>query len=80
MLDRLRALAIDTPAALSPGYIRTVREALGFTQAQFAQRLGKSTVTIKKWEAGTLRPGAQAVRKVADLVDRSGREGVVLAG
>lgn len=79
LLDRVRALAMKTPTAPSPAYLRTVREALGVTQAAFARRLGYSTITIKKWESGARKPGQQAVRQLQKLIDHATRKGVVLA-
>lgn len=77
-VDRLRALAMRSDVAPSPAFIATVRQALGLTQAAFAQRLGKSTITIKRWEAGTLRPGTASVRQLRKVLDEATRRGVVL--
>lgn len=77
-LDRVQVMAMDTPPEPTPGYIRTVREALRLTQAEFAKRLGRSTITVKKWEAGDARPGKEAVARLRRLVDRASRRGVVL--
>ncbi len=78
LLDRLRAMAMATPARPTPGYIRTVRGAMNLTQADFAAVLGYSTISVKKWETGAARPGTEAVERIRRLVDRAGRRGVVI--
>ena len=76
VLDKIQVLAMKTPPKPSPGYLKTVRAALGVTQADFAQRLGYSTISVKKWETGNARPGAAAVKKIQKLVERCGRAGL----
>jgi len=80
LLDRIQAMAQKTPTSPSPGYIKTVREALGLTQPAFARALGRSTVSIKKYEAGDTRPGKEVVQRLQRLVDKATQRGVVLAG
>ena len=77
-LDRVQVMAMETPPDPTPGYLRTIREALRMTQAEFAKRVGRSTITIKKWEAGDARPGKEAVTKIRRIVDKATRQGVVL--
>jgi len=79
-LDRIQVMAMRTPSAPSPGYIKTVREALGLTQPAFAKALGRSTVSVKKYEAGDARPGKDVVQRLRHLVDKAAGQGVVLAG
>ncbi len=79
LLDRVRALAMKTPARPSPAYLRTLRDALGLTQEQLAKKLSRSTVTIKRWEAGTLRPGDEAVAAIQRMVDSASSRGVMVA-
>ncbi len=78
-LDKIRALAIATPKAPTPGYIQAVRKALGLTQAEFAKKLRLSTIAIKRWETGTLRPSADSLRKLHRVVDQASRRGVTLS-
>jgi DNA-binding transcriptional regulator YiaG len=80
LLDHIRALAMKTPARPTPGYVKAVRDALGLTQAQFARKLGRSVIAVKKWEGGTLKPGEDARLRIQKLVDRAGRRGVLVGG
>lgn len=79
-LDRLRALLMQVPGAPSPGYIATLREALGLTQKEFAARLGVDKLTVSRWERGALRPGAASVKAIRRLRDDAARRGVALPG
>lgn len=78
LLDHLRVLAGQIPQRPTPGYIKTIRTALKLTQADFADKLGYSTISIKKWETGGARPGRKAIQKIQRLVDRASDRGVVL--
>lgn len=79
LLDRVQALALRTPKAPTPGYIRTLREALGLTQAALAERLGVDAMTVSRWERGTVKPRASAVKAMDKLRRESGRRGVTIA-
>ncbi|MFG0250234.1 MAG: multiprotein-bridging factor 1 family protein, partial [Phycisphaeraceae bacterium JB051] len=79
-LDHIRAVAIETPDTPSPAYIKTVREAMKLTQAELAQKLDYSLISIKKWEAGDARPGKNAIGRLRKLVNTATRRGLVLAG
>jgi len=80
LLDQVRALAMKTPPTPTPAHIRTVREALGLTQERFAKQLGYSAITIKRWEAGKLKPGRDASQRIQQLIDQAAQQGVLLAG
>lgn len=45
--------------------IRTLRDSLGLTQRQLAERIGVSINTIKAWEHGTRAPGQEATMRLA---------------
>jgi DNA-binding XRE family transcriptional regulator len=79
-LDRVRALAMRTPAAPTPGYLRTLREALGLTQQQFGEFVGVDKMTVWRWEKGQLRPGADSVKAIDAARRAAARKGVLLAG
>jgi len=80
-LDRVRALftsSLDKPA--SPGYIARLREGLGMTQEQFAQRVGVDKMTVARWEWGKMRPSAAAVKAIEKVRKQALRRGVTLEG
>lgn len=79
-LDRVRALALDVGGAPSPGYIASLREALGLTQQELAVRLGVNKLTVSRWERGTLRPGAASLAALRRVRQAAVRQGVVLPG
>jgi DNA-binding transcriptional regulator YiaG len=74
-LDRLRA-TFSTPKNLTPGFIRSLREAMGLTQSQFGHRLGVSKMTVSRWECNRMRPSASTVEAIRSLQARARREGV----
>lgn len=78
-IDRLQALAMQTPKAPTPGYIRTLRTALGLTQTQLGERIGVDKMTVARWEWGKLRPRPKAVAALNRLRLESGRRGTVIA-
>lgn len=79
LLDRIRAAATNLPPHPTPGYIRTLREALGMTQAQMAERIGVSKMTVARWECGKMSPGDEAVAALEKLRKARARRGVVIA-
>jgi len=79
LLDKVRAIAARDTTAPSPGYIQAARQALGLTQKQLAAKLGRSEITVKRWEGGTLKPGAESVAGLRRLLDAAAKRGVVMA-
>ncbi len=80
LLDRIQVLA--TPASdrpPTPGYIATLRKALGLTQERLGQRLGVDKMTISRWERGTVKPSRESVVALDHLRKQSVRKGVTLA-
>lgn len=62
-------------------YIRSVREAAGFTKAAFARRLSVDRATVFRWEGGTSRPDSPAVVvTIADLFGLDLDEALTAAG
>lgn len=49
-------------------WVRLRRQALGLTQKELARQVGCATVTLRKVEAGDLRPSSQMARKLADAL------------
>lgn len=62
LIAELRGLGIEArkhgPDAIS---VRSVREALHLSQAQFALRFGLEEATVKNWEQGKSKPNATAM-------------------
>lgn len=79
-LDHVRALMIEAGTAPSPGYITSLREALGLTQQELAQRLGVNKLTVSRWERGALRPGPTSLQAIRHLRREAVAQGVVLPG
>lgn len=42
--------------------LKSFRLSKGWSQAEFARRLGLSAVAIRKWESGERKPGARSIR------------------
>jgi DNA-binding transcriptional regulator YiaG len=78
-IDRVQALAMRVPRPPTPGYIRALREALGMTQAQLAERIGVDKMTVARWEWGKLRPRPAAVAALDRVRREAGRRGTVVA-
>src|SRR4051812_45289518 len=49
-LDRLRALFMPLDRPPNPGFLRTVREAMGLTQDEFGRSVGVNKLTVSRWE------------------------------
>ncbi|HSW46607.1 MAG TPA: helix-turn-helix domain-containing protein [Phycisphaerae bacterium] len=79
LLDRIQALAmsvLDRPP--SPGYIVSLREALGLTQEDFGTRLGVDKMTVSRWERGTVRPGGSSLVALERVRREAIRKGVTI--
>jgi DNA-binding transcriptional regulator YiaG len=79
VLDRLRAVfaAQQKP---TPGFIVSLREALGLTQTQFGQKLGVSKMTVSRWESGRMRPSPPAAGAIMKLQAKAQLQGVTIHG
>jgi len=77
-LDRVRALAMKLDGPPSPGFITSLREALGLTQAEFGERIGVDKMTVSRWERGALRPSDESLKSLDDLRKRAIRSGVAI--
>jgi len=51
--------------------IRELRTAAGLSQEQLAELASLNRVTVAKYEAGRIEPGAQALARIADALDVS---------
>ena len=80
-LDRVRALSISLDSARSgpsPGYITTLREALGLTQKELGERLGVDKMTVSRWERGTMCPSAESLAALEKVRRQAVRKGVAI--
>src|SRR5690554_5439800 len=51
LLDRLKVLAMSiTRRPVSPGYLKTLRTALGLTQTEMGRKTGVDKMTVYRWE------------------------------
>ena len=78
-VSRLRAV-FENRDRLTPGFIVSLREAMGLTQAEFGRKLGVSKMTVSRWECGRMRPGAVKARAIFDLQSQARRKGVRIDG
>jgi Helix-turn-helix domain len=78
-LDRIRVLAMKMPKRPTPGFIRTLRDALGLTQVELGERIGVDSMTVSRWERGAVKPGPAAVKALDKLRRDAGRRGVTIA-
>ena len=82
-LDRIRAMATRLDAqggCPSPGFITSLREALGLTQQEMAERIGVDKMTVSRWERGTLRPSPESLAALERLRRQAARRGVLISG
>ena len=45
--------------------IKQLRKMLGLTQKEFAEKIGKATISISKWEAGDRTPDESTLKLIA---------------
>ena len=78
LLDRVRALSMKMPGMPSPGFIVSMREALGLTQVELAERIKVAPMTVSRWERGTLKPGPRPLAALNELRREAVRRGVAI--
>jgi transcriptional regulator with XRE-family HTH domain len=78
-LDRLRAI-FTIQNKITPGFIISLREAMGLTQERFGRKLGVTKMTISRWECGTMRPSRSMVAAIRNLQARLRNKGVKIDG
>jgi len=79
-LDQVRVLAMKPVRKPGPGYITTLREALGLTQAELGKRLGVDKMSVSRWERGVIRPSSESLGALETLRREAVRKGVLLPG
>lgn len=55
------------PRGLSPERLKMLRQELGLTQEELAQKLGVSANSVHAWERGMWRPRPENVKKIRAL-------------
>jgi DNA-binding transcriptional regulator YiaG len=78
-LDRLRAVFANQEQ-ITPGFIISLREAMGLTQEQFGIKLGVSKMTVSRWECGRMRPSTLTAAAIRNLQARTRHKGVRIDG
>jgi len=78
-LDRLRAV-FTTQERITPGFIISLREAMGLTQEQFGRKLGVTKMTVSRWECGRMLPSPSAATAIRSLRMRTQHQGVRIDG
>lgn len=79
VLDRLRA-TFTAQEKITPGFIVSLREAMGLTQEQFGRKVRVSKMTVSRWECGRMRPSSSAAAAIRDLQARAQHQGVKIDG
>ncbi|MGD1278431.1 MAG: helix-turn-helix domain-containing protein [Tepidisphaeraceae bacterium] len=78
-LDRLRAV-FTKQEQITPGFILSLREAMGLTQEQFGRKLGVAKMTVSRWESDRMRPSASMAAAIGALQAQAQRHGVKIDG
>jgi DNA-binding transcriptional regulator YiaG len=78
-LDRVRALFMSQEK-MTPGFIVSLREAMGLTQEEFGRRLRVAKMTVSRWEGGKMEPGASAIAAIRRVQAHARRLGVKIDG
>ena len=78
-LDRLRAV-FAAQERLTPGFITSLREAMGLTQSELAEKVGVSKMTVSRWECGRMQPGPAMANAILKLQAEARRDGVKIDG
>jgi len=68
-IERQTAFDDAEAAKDAAAWVRRVRRRAGFSQAEFARRLGISVATVRGWEQGKLSPQG-AARTLLRVIDR----------
>jgi putative transcriptional regulator len=68
-IERQAALDDAEAAKDAAAWVRRVRRRAGFSQAEFARRIGISVATVRDWERGKLLPQG-AARTLLRVIDR----------
>jgi DNA-binding transcriptional regulator YiaG len=78
-VDRLRAV-FARQERMTPGFIVSLREGMGLTQAEFGKKVGVSKMTVSRWECGRMEPSPSAALEIQKLQAHAKRQGVRIDG
>jgi len=53
--------------------VKKLRKKLGFTQDEFAVRLGVAPFTVRRWESGKTKPSRMAQKLLAEFEGLNGK-------
>ena len=67
-LGYYRAMSGEPPLRAKQHGIEDMRRAAGMTQAQLADKIGCSQEHISRWETGTVTPGADTLKRIAEAL------------
>ncbi|MBA7620531.1 hypothetical protein ES703_27881 [subsurface metagenome] len=59
-----------------PKLIKELREKLGLTQEQFAQKVGVTFSTINNWEKGTRTPHPFLFQRLLEIAEEAGLKNI----
>lgn len=80
MADEEKGNTTDQAPPDLPGALRQLREELGLTQTQLAERLGVSLRTVARWESGESQPRRQQPQqRLAALAEETASKATKLA-
>lgn len=68
-VDQLVEKVRTKRAAPDPVDLREIRKDLGLTQSDVARALGKSPITLSRWETGAATPSPKDAQAYADLLE-----------
>jgi DNA-binding transcriptional regulator YiaG len=77
-LDRLRGLLMKVTSSSSPGHIRALREGLGLTQQQLAEKLKVTSQSVSRWERGEVQPNQAAIARLVRLQTSARQTGIAV--
>ncbi len=60
---------------MTPKDIKRLRERLGMTQEQFAERLGVARETVARWEIGANAPRGLSLKALKELAAKARKAG-----
>jgi len=58
---------MTVPVSFRAGQIRDLREGLGLSQQEFADRIGVTKQSVSSWETGTSEPSIENLLKIVNV-------------